>query len=131
MAVCQPTNLPNDGEVIVSTDPKKSRHDAAVDMTFPASDPVAPGDATATEEPRRPAGRKAPVITREQIEQAQHAGGRKRPAVSGEPVDQPSAQTVRVRQGTGPRATVSVLFVSLLAAIVMGALLLGYWVSSG
>jgi len=40
------------------------------------------------------------------------------------PVDHPSQETVDVRQGTGPRATVTVLIVSLLAAAVVGALLL-------
>ena len=38
-------------------------------------------------------------------------------------VDHPSQETVDVRQGTGPRATVSVLFISLaLAAIAAGGL---------
>jgi hypothetical protein len=45
----------------------------------------------------------------------------------GEPVDRPSAQTVKVRQGTGPRAMVSVLLVSLLLAAVAGAALLLYY----
>jgi hypothetical protein len=36
----------------------------------------------------------------------------------------PAGKTVDVRQGTGPRATVTVLIVSLLAAAVVGALLL-------
>ena len=54
---------------------KHSRHDKAVDMTFPASDPVAHGKPTAHEKPRRPVGRKAPLITREQIEQAQRGDG--------------------------------------------------------
>jgi hypothetical protein len=40
------------------------------------------------------------------------------------PVDHPSRETLKVRQGTGPRATVTVLIVSLLAAAVVGALLL-------
>jgi hypothetical protein len=43
------------------------------------------------------------------------------------PVDRPSKQTVKVRQGTGPRAMVSVLLISLLLAVVVGALLLAYW----
>jgi hypothetical protein len=42
------------------------------------------------------------------------------------PVDRPSEQTVKVRQGTGPRAMVSVLLISLLAAVV-GGLLLAYF----
>jgi hypothetical protein len=40
------------------------------------------------------------------------------------PVDHPSRETVEVRQGTGPRATVTVLIVSLAAAAIIGALLL-------
>ena len=37
------------------------------------------------------------------------------------PVDHPSRETVKVRQGTGPHATVTVLVVSLFAAAVIGA----------
>jgi hypothetical protein len=44
------------------------------------------------------------------------------------PVDHPDRETVEVRQGTGPRATVSVLFISLLMAAVAGAVLLTYFV---
>jgi hypothetical protein len=40
------------------------------------------------------------------------------------PVDQPSRETVKVRQGTGPREMVSVLMVSILGAVAVGALLL-------
>ena len=43
------------------------------------------------------------------------------------PVDHPDRKTVEVRQGTGPRATVSVLLVSLLLAAVAGLLLLAYF----
>jgi hypothetical protein len=43
------------------------------------------------------------------------------------PVDRPSDQTVKVRQGTGPRAMVSVLFASLLMAAIAGVLLLLYF----
>jgi hypothetical protein len=46
---------------------------------------------------------------------------------NGKPVDRPSRQTVRVRQGTGPRAMVSVLLVSLLLAAIAGAVLLLYF----
>ena len=34
------------------------------------------------------------------------------------PVDYPSRETVEVRQGTGPRATVSVLFISVALAVI-------------
>ncbi len=46
---------------------------------------------------------------------------------NGKPVDRPSAQTVKVRQGTGPHATVSVLLVSLLLAAIAGIMLLFYF----
>jgi hypothetical protein len=46
---------------------------------------------------------------------------------NGKPVDRPSAQTVKLRQGTGPRAMVSVLLVSLLLAAIAGAVLLFYF----
>jgi hypothetical protein len=46
------------------------------------------------------------------------------------PVDHPDRETVEVRQGTGPRATVSVLLVSLLMMVAVGVAFLGYvfWV---
>jgi hypothetical protein len=46
---------------------------------------------------------------------------------SGKPVDRPSTRTVKVRQGTGPRAMVWVLLVSLLLAALIGAALLYYF----
>jgi hypothetical protein len=49
--------------------------DKAVDMTFPASDAPAHGKATGTETPRRPVDRKAPLVTKEQIEQAKRGEG--------------------------------------------------------
>jgi hypothetical protein len=39
------------------------------------------------------------------------------------PADRPDPRTVRTRQGTGPRAMVSVLLLSLLLAAIAGALL--------
>jgi hypothetical protein len=36
------------------------------------------------------------------------------------PADHPSRETVKVRQGTGPRATVSVLFISVALAVIAG-----------
>lgn len=36
------------------------------------------------------------------------------------PVDHPSRETVEVRQGTGPRAMVSVLLISLVLAALVG-----------
>jgi hypothetical protein len=43
------------------------------------------------------------------------------------PVDQPDIDTVKVRQGTGPRVMVSVLLISLLAAAAIGAALLYFF----
>ena len=47
--------------------------------------------------------------------------------MSTEIADRPSPETVKVRQGTGPRATVSVLLLSLGAAVVAGAAIVGYF----
>jgi hypothetical protein len=58
---------------------KDKKIDKAVDMTFPASDPAATGKATGTEPPARPTDRKAPVITREEVERAQKGEGHKKP----------------------------------------------------
>src|SRR5262245_3264097 len=70
-------NDPIQRELVMSKDTKQRKHDRAVDMTFPASDPVAQGKPTGTEKPRRPTDRQAPVITREQIEQARRGEGHK------------------------------------------------------
>jgi hypothetical protein len=43
------------------------------------------------------------------------------------PVDHPPKETVKVRQGTGPRATVSVLMISTALALTAGAILLLYF----
>jgi len=56
---------------------KDKKVDKAIDMTFPASDPTTHGKPTATEPPKRPVDRKAPVVTKEQIEQAQRGAGHK------------------------------------------------------
>jgi hypothetical protein len=61
----------------MSKNTKQRKHDRAVDMTFPASDPIAHGKPTGTEKPRGPLDRRAPRITREQIEQAQRGEGHK------------------------------------------------------
>ena len=56
---------------------------------------------------------------------AEHSSPQGEPTITdSKPVDQPSRETVRVRQGTGPRETVTVLIVSLLGAAAVGALLL-------
>ncbi len=49
--------------------------DKAVEMSFPASDPIATGNATSTEPPARPTDRSAPVISPEEIEQARRGQG--------------------------------------------------------
>jgi hypothetical protein len=51
--------------------------DEAVDLSFPASDATAHGKPTSTERPARPSDRKAPRISREQIEQARRGDGHK------------------------------------------------------
>jgi hypothetical protein len=48
---------------------------------------------------------------------------------NGKPVDQPGAKTVKLRQGTGPRAMVSVLLISLLLAAIVGGALLYYFMT--
>ena len=45
-----------------------------------------------------------------------------------ETVDHPRRETVRVRQGTGPRAMVSVLLISLVASALFGLAIVGYYV---
>lgn len=47
---------------------------------------------------------------------------------STKPADHPDRETVEVRQGTGPRAMVSVLFLSLSVAAIAGVILVGYFV---
>ena len=54
---------------------REKRIDRSVDMTFPASDAPAPGRATGTEAPSQPTNRKAPKITKEEIERAKHGSG--------------------------------------------------------
>ena len=54
---------------------KSNKRDNALDKTFPASDPVAQGGATATEPPKAPMDRKPPLISREQIEAAERDEG--------------------------------------------------------
>jgi hypothetical protein len=56
---------------------KQKKIDKAIDMTFPASDPTAHGKPTSTEPPRRPVDRKAPKITKEQIDNASRGEGHK------------------------------------------------------
>jgi hypothetical protein len=42
-------------------------------------------------------------------------------------VDRPDRETVKVRQGTGPRAMLTVLLISLLACAAAGIVLLAYF----
>jgi hypothetical protein len=53
--------------------------DRALEDTFPASDPVAVGGATSTEEPSRPIDRRAPEVDLEAVAAAR-AGPRRRSA---------------------------------------------------
>ena len=62
-------------------DEQKKRKDKKIDqagnMSFPASDATAHAKPTSTERPARPIDRKAPRVTKEQIEQAQRGEGQK------------------------------------------------------
>jgi hypothetical protein len=65
------------GVMVPSNKRKDKKVDKAGDMTFPASDPTTHGKPTGNEPSQRPADRKAPAITKEQIEQAQRGQGHK------------------------------------------------------
>lgn len=56
---------------------KDEQLDHALEETFPASDPVASGQSTGTEASGRPTDRKAPVISKEEIEMARKGRGHK------------------------------------------------------
>lgn len=60
-----------------SQDKKDRKVDAAGDMSFPASDAPAHGKPTGTEPAAKPTDRKAPKISREDIERAQKGEGHK------------------------------------------------------
>lgn len=49
---------------------RERKVDDAVEMTFPASDPTAPGRSTGTEPASRPTNRQAPIVSKEDIERA-------------------------------------------------------------
>ena len=66
-------------------------------MTFPASDAPAPGHTTGTEPPARPIDRKAPIITREQIEAAANAGHAADKAGGSKQESAPAVETILVR----------------------------------
>jgi hypothetical protein len=55
--------------------PREAKIDEAIRETFPASDPIAAGDATGTEPPKRSADHKAPIISDDDIEQARQGKG--------------------------------------------------------
>ena len=112
---------------------KDKKRDKDVDMTFPASDAIAhgvqqvrsrrAGPWTANPRPYQGADRPGATWRRPQT-------GGKEVMEGSEPVDRPSRETVAVRQGTGPRAMVSVLFISLALAALAGLINLGYFVWS-
>jgi hypothetical protein len=54
---------------------QEEKIDEAIRETFPASDPTATGKATSTEPPKRPKDREAPIISKEEIEQAKQGKG--------------------------------------------------------
>ena len=57
---------------------QEKKIDTAVDMSFPASDPIATGRATSTEPPRRPTDRSPPIISKEDVKRAQRGSGHER-----------------------------------------------------
>ena len=56
---------------------KDKKIDQAGNLSFPASDATAHGNPTSTERPARPVDRKAPHVTKDQIDQAQLGEGHK------------------------------------------------------
>lgn len=52
--------------------------DEAIKHSFPASDPVRPGNATGTEEPTRPKDRQAPLPSKADIEAARRGDGHRK-----------------------------------------------------
>lgn len=56
---------------------KDDKVDKALKETFPASDPPTFGKSTANEAPLSPAGRKAPIISKEDVEAARRGDGHK------------------------------------------------------
>jgi len=56
----------------------EDRIDRALEMTFPASDPPAPGHATGTEPPAQPPSRQARRIGRAEVEAAAAGADRKK-----------------------------------------------------
>jgi DnaJ-class molecular chaperone len=67
---------------------KKAREDdvdQSVEMTFPASDAATPGHATSTEPPSRPTDRRAPMISKDDIEAAAKGAGHGRGETSPPP----------------------------------------------
>ena len=105
----------------------EKKHDEALQMTFPASDPPAHGTPTGTEPPRHPVDRRAPKTVRE--EGAGPGRSEERTALGGAlPVGHPDRGKVKIRQKTGPRATVSALLISLAAAAIGGAIVVGHFI---
>jgi hypothetical protein len=64
---------------VTETKPAKDKKvDQASDMSFPASDAPAHGRTTATEPPSRPVDRKAPVVTKDEVERARRGEGHRK-----------------------------------------------------
>jgi hypothetical protein len=72
----------SEATVTEKNDKKRKLEDKKVDnesdMSFPASDAPSHSSATGTEPPARPADRKAPVISKDDIERAKRSEGHKR-----------------------------------------------------
>jgi hypothetical protein len=88
--------------------------------------PYAQVDASGAPRPNHPRAGTLTDDAQDSLEQAQKGMGHKQKGDSfamdsnSKPVDHPSRETVEVRQGTGPRATVSVLFISVTLAVIAG-----------
>jgi hypothetical protein len=67
----------SEGKTVTDKARKDKKVDRAGDMSFPASDAPAHGRTTATEPPGRPVDRKAPVVTKDEIERAKRSEGHK------------------------------------------------------
>ena len=69
----------SEAKTVTETKTRKDKKvDRAGDMSFPASDAPAHGRTTATEPPGRPVDRKAPVVTKDEIERAKRGEGHKK-----------------------------------------------------
>ena len=57
---------------------EEKKLDEAIKQSFPASDPVRPGNPTSTEKPARPKDREAPLPSKADIEAARRGDGHRK-----------------------------------------------------